>query len=719
MESGKKPSIFNDRGFIGSAGELDEYGVWVKSEPEDIAFDDSAFFDETGREEGIAGGAERINFSPAPSTFDANETDDTRGSVPPSGDNAFDVGFGTEDRMMDNYAEEQAALTAGLDFDVDEQAADDDVFDVDFGEEESEDQSMESYAEEQEALTAGLDLDADNADEQAADDDVFGVDFGEEESEGQSMDNYTEEQEALTAGLDLDADNADEQAAGDDALVVDFKDEDVEGLNMEGYDEELAALTAGLDLDADSTDEQVSGDDIFGVDFGEDDEEGRNEEEIEDQGMGNYVEEQEALVMGFDFDSDNVEEQTAGDDVFDIDFGADSEEKQITDARVEEQEAPAVDYDAGYDVEIDLDDIPDAPKKVQAVEKTEEIEIIESKGDIGNKEENENVEQGEMRSTELLLRIVEELSTIKSELNSLKEEISTMRDEVSTVSRDDYENIPAESDASERLSGDELDAVVSGMEINFSEPDNVDGGQPDASDTELAENTVNEPSLPAPSVDLDFREDEPSPDSTLKSASDVYAAELEERIVVPSLHSDEGVAKDAPPAATETSPLVENPPISADNDFGGGGETAADSAEAAFEPAPPPPVEAATPPVEVAPPPVEAAPPSPPPPPVEVAPSTPPPTQPVAPPPPVQTAPPPVETAASSQPATPPPPAETAAGPTGQDVTDSAGFKKELQIVLSYMDRLLESLPDEKIEEFARSEQFDIYKKVFKELGLV
>jgi hypothetical protein len=34
------------------------------------------------------------------------------------------------------------------------------------------------------------------------------------------------------------------------------------------------------------------------------------------------------------------------------------------------------------------------------------------------------------------------------------------------------------------------------------------------------------------------------------------------------------------------------------------------------------------------------------------------------------------------------------------------------------MDRLLEALPDEKIEEFARSEQFDVYKRLFTELGL-
>jgi len=48
-----------------------------------------------------------------------------------------------------------------------------------------------------------------------------------------------------------------------------------------------------------------------------------------------------------------------------------------------------------------------------------------------------------------------------------------------------------------------------------------------------------------------------------------------------------------------------------------------------------------------------------------------------------------------------------------------SGLKNELKSVLSYMDHLLESLPEDKIEEFAKSEYFDTYKKIFKELGLV
>jgi len=45
-------------------------------------------------------------------------------------------------------------------------------------------------------------------------------------------------------------------------------------------------------------------------------------------------------------------------------------------------------------------------------------------------------------------------------------------------------------------------------------------------------------------------------------------------------------------------------------------------------------------------------------------------------------------------------------------------LKEEIKSVLSYMDQLLESLPEEKIEEFANSEHFDVYKRLFEELGI-
>ena len=49
----------------------------------------------------------------------------------------------------------------------------------------------------------------------------------------------------------------------------------------------------------------------------------------------------------------------------------------------------------------------------------------------------------------------------------------------------------------------------------------------------------------------------------------------------------------------------------------------------------------------------------------------------------------------------------------------SKDIKNDVKSVLLYMDKLLESLPDEKIREFAASEQFETYKKLFDELGLI
>ena len=45
-------------------------------------------------------------------------------------------------------------------------------------------------------------------------------------------------------------------------------------------------------------------------------------------------------------------------------------------------------------------------------------------------------------------------------------------------------------------------------------------------------------------------------------------------------------------------------------------------------------------------------------------------------------------------------------------------LKNEIKSVLSYMDQLLEALPEKKIEEFAKSEYFETYKHLFEELGI-
>jgi hypothetical protein len=47
------------------------------------------------------------------------------------------------------------------------------------------------------------------------------------------------------------------------------------------------------------------------------------------------------------------------------------------------------------------------------------------------------------------------------------------------------------------------------------------------------------------------------------------------------------------------------------------------------------------------------------------------------------------------------------------------GNIQDLKKLLTYLDRLLESLPEDKVDEFARSEYFDLYRKIFEFFGLV
>ena len=48
----------------------------------------------------------------------------------------------------------------------------------------------------------------------------------------------------------------------------------------------------------------------------------------------------------------------------------------------------------------------------------------------------------------------------------------------------------------------------------------------------------------------------------------------------------------------------------------------------------------------------------------------------------------------------------------------SDDLKSEIKSILSYFDQLLEDLPEAKIKEFAQSEYFVRYQRLFKELGL-
>ena len=64
------------------------------------------------------------------------------------------------------------------------------------------------------------------------------------------------------------------------------------------------------------------------------------------------------------------------------------------------------------------------------------------------------------------------------------------------------------------------------------------------------------------------------------------------------------------------------------------------------------------------------------------------------------------------------PVAEPAAPAESNVASMPDSLKNDVKSVLAYMDQLLENLPEEKIAEFAKSEHFEVYKKLFTELGL-
>lgn len=61
-------------------------------------------------------------------------------------------------------------------------------------------------------------------------------------------------------------------------------------------------------------------------------------------------------------------------------------------------------------------------------------------------------------------------------------------------------------------------------------------------------------------------------------------------------------------------------------------------------------------------------------------------------------------------------PSEQARG--SQSTAAETALLEDIRKLLQYLDRLLESLPEEKIEEFANSEYFELYRAVFEKLGL-
>jgi hypothetical protein len=325
-------------------------------------------------------------------------------------------------------------------------------------------------------------------------------------------------------------------------------------------------------------------------------------------------------------------------------------------------------------------------------------------------------------ASRVLLKIESELTSIKQELSDLKKELSFIK-APAVPSEDDKESLrrgffDEEDDETIALTGDELDNIFSTAEINETEESGekledwddliqlspegepVAGGAPEAttaddflSGTPLADHESDhfdlppeENTLPLPgesqfmgipqSIELEESED-------LGDLPEVLSEDATENLLQPQDNQIEHVSDDA--FESETS-LLEIP---FDEDILLEDEPTPTS-EAVLPPSPEPQVDQPLFPEvdeiqDIAP--LES--------PLE--------TQEVP------------EVSAEPEPVAPATPAP--APQAKEELSDS--LKEELKSVLSYMDKLLASLPDDKIQEFAESQHFEVYKRLFEELGLI
>jgi hypothetical protein len=487
--------------------------------------------------------------------------------------------------------------------------------------------------------------------------------------------------------------------------------------DLPGMGTDEAALTSG--------DLHTPGDSDFDVDFGEEPADTASVDEIPaESSAGDLIVDDSSFDLDFGeepadaaFVDEIPAESSAGDLIvddssFDMDFGEEPADAAIVDEiPVESFAADVIVDDSGFDTdsveeptgnaapdehdfEINLYDIYDIPQvtgdeisseSVAALSPLETIaedsgiasgkydfdielddipEIPQISGDEAEAPEIDKAApaQGEQMGNELLLKIVSELSTIKAELNSLKEEFSTIRD--GTLKSKPVISEPeagVDDFGVETLSAAELDAVLSNAETETTETGVAEDETLSAAELDLP-SEKNE--IEAETVaDTETPEDGISVDLDLDETRDEAPSALDD------FSGDFDVSESEPaqdiivPALDEENVLPDIVPMAPDylspDDLVDINESLAVTAAAADIP---------------------------------------------------------VESKAAP---TQEPPEAAAAVQSPHDPLDTPGFKKDLQAVLSYMDKLLEALPDEKIEEFARSEQFDTYKRVFKELGLI
>ncbi|MDR2159814.1 MAG: hypothetical protein LBP23_07080 [Treponema sp.] len=630
MASQKKPSIYSDRSTIGSSDELDEYGVWVKSEPQDLS---SANME--------------TRESSAPDMEDLPDFDTGF---------AVDAGFG-DIPEEENTTPEPAEVfdDSGLDIpDPDTGTEDDNIFDdpgmpeEDAGEAPSAEADFTEISME-DFLDGGADLD-----DPAVDDSSL------EEESSPAPAAGAPPPDLSTKLLMKIADELSSIRNELSTLKKEFSSirgeasaEDHESAQRGGFfdeeDDEKIALT-GDELDnilntADFTEE--AGSDATGPE------------------AGDLSSADEDTFPGTD-DLPSGEMLSGGEDI----IGPESPSGEAASGEAE---------DFNIDLEFeenDLDELGDEGKVEEAVSLSDEAGIDSGEPDISLDDFSlEESAEPDFTADSIELKDHEELKQLREKgaepMTPAPEDISYLEEDPLALGQDTSLNETPDDPMAE-ISLDDTAFDESSLDLSDAVID-----EPDLSD-QITENPLQEPSLDEISIDLDLEEDGEKP------AGEDLSGEPEKEFII---EADEDIALEVPQEEEiSEEEIAEEPPEIPEARTVPEEENFAQVIPEGFV------VEAEDSQV-----PLEDD--------IEEDVFT--------------------EGELTAEPAA----GETAETVSGEpeegeqdilagDSSIPGNIRQELKTVLSYMDQLLESLPEEKIEEFARSEYFDTYKKLFKELGL-
>ncbi|MDR3138061.1 MAG: hypothetical protein LBT95_00130 [Treponema sp.] len=652
MASEKKPSIYDDRSTIGSSDELDEYGVWVKSEPQDFFAETSGNLDLPAPDLGDFG-----DFDMDSALAESGENDFFQGDelfeMPPSeGDSFNEEGFSVDGLEFPDFdSDKEGALTGETEepFDLADLPESEEIS---LPGEEGGDSPLD-FSEI--SMTA---LPGDSFQEEA---------FLPEEEIPEGAEN-TPDFDFDTLDRDRDTEGeARERAPGQDLstqLLMKIAEE------LSSIRLELSSLKKQFQARREDIPEKAAeeapGHGFFG---------GENEEE--DEKIALTGDELDTIIHTPDLtekDAEVPEEPEApvpeerGDFVFEDDTNQDIAAEDIT-----------------IDLDLDLDQ-----PAIEALSDTNEIPGEEKPGEpplpdspefeisLDSEElltEEKAVPDTEDSSFDLSLDDLnfEEDAEVPSGIEEAELGLSaTETEELETLMENGLDPMTPLLEDPSYLEEDPLDSVASSFSDISSDLSNAVIDEPDLSG-EIKENPLKEPVLESITLD-DLFADDLKEDIPLHFDDPALDDAEGEELEIP-LHEEE--SQEMPgeePAELEEedfSPVIpeaftfeeEDAPAFLDEDLG----EEEDIEEAALFPA-----EAEIPANETAP----------------------------------------VQEAGSVMEA-----AEENKEPQFSSIPSN--LQQELKTVLVYMDQLLESLPEDKIEEFAKSEYFNTYKKLFKELGLV